>query len=159
MSRYFIDTEFAESPGQLDLISIGVVSEDGREFYAVAADGWSEDRCSDWVKANVLPNLGEGHRMTRAEIRDALLDFIGRDTPEFWAYYADYDWVAFCWLFGAMVDLPKGWPMHCKDLLDLELAQTDTAIPRGNDRHNALDDARWCANGFRLLTAQATPHA
>lgn len=37
-------------------------------------------------------------------------------TPEFYAYYADYDWVVFCWLFGRMIDLPKGFPMYCKDL-------------------------------------------
>ena len=38
------------------------------------------------------------------------------DKPEFYAYYADYDWVVFCWLFGRMVDLPEGFPMYCIDL-------------------------------------------
>src|SRR5690349_17532726 len=32
--RYFLDTEFIERPGTIDLISIGIVSEDRREFYA-----------------------------------------------------------------------------------------------------------------------------
>ena len=36
--------------------------------------------------------------------------------PEFYAYFADYDWVALCWLFGEMMDLPKGFPMYCRDL-------------------------------------------
>lgn len=35
---------------------------------------------------------------------------------EFYGYYSDYDWVCFCWLFGRMVDLPKGFPMYCIDL-------------------------------------------
>jgi hypothetical protein len=35
---------------------------------------------------------------------------------EFYGYYADYDWVGFCWLFGKMNDLPKNFPMYCKDL-------------------------------------------
>lgn len=39
--------------------------------------------------------------------------------PEFYAYYADYDWVAFCWLFGKMMNLPKGFPMYCRDLKQL----------------------------------------
>jgi hypothetical protein len=39
-----------------------------------------------------------------------------QDTPEFYAYYADYDWVLFCSLFGRMIDLPKGFPMYCIDL-------------------------------------------
>jgi len=34
----------------------------------------------------------------------------------FYAYYADYDWVAFCWIFGKMIDLPKGFPKYCRDL-------------------------------------------
>lgn len=36
--------------------------------------------------------------------------------PEFYAYYADYDWVAFCWIFGKMMDLPKCFTMYCRDL-------------------------------------------
>lgn len=39
-----------------------------------------------------------------------------KDNPEFYGYYCDYDWVVFCWLFGKMIDLPKGFPMYCIDL-------------------------------------------
>ena len=35
---------------------------------------------------------------------------------EFYGYYSDYDWVVFCQLFGRMMDLPKEFPMYCKDL-------------------------------------------
>jgi hypothetical protein len=35
---------------------------------------------------------------------------------QFYGYYADYDWVLFCWLFGKMIDLPNGFPMYCRDL-------------------------------------------
>lgn len=38
------------------------------------------------------------------------------DFPNFYAYYADYDWVVFCQIFGKMIDLPKGFPMYCRDL-------------------------------------------
>ena len=34
--KYWIDTEFIERPCTIDLISIGLVAEDGREFYARA---------------------------------------------------------------------------------------------------------------------------
>ena len=33
--RYFYDTEFLEDGETIDLISIGIVAEDGREYYAV----------------------------------------------------------------------------------------------------------------------------
>ncbi len=35
---------------------------------------------------------------------------------EFYGYYCDYDWVLFCSLFGKMIELPKGFPMYCRDL-------------------------------------------
>ena len=34
-------------------------------------------------------------------------------------YYADYDWVALCQLYGRMLDLPGRWPMFCRDLKQL----------------------------------------
>lgn len=48
--------------------------------------------------------------------------------PELYGYYADYDWVLFCSLFGTMMDLPKGFPMHCRDLKQMldEKAETFT---------------------------------
>ena len=42
------------------------------------------------------------------------------NNPEFYGYYADYDWVVFCWLFGKMIDLPSGFPYYCKDLIQIE---------------------------------------
>ena len=38
------------------------------------------------------------------------------DNVQFYAHYADYDWVVFCQLFGTMMDLPKGFPMFAFDL-------------------------------------------
>src|SRR5712675_2913217 len=54
--RYFFDTEFYEDGKTIDLISIGIVAEDGREFYAVSQDAQLH-RVSDWVRSNVLPRL------------------------------------------------------------------------------------------------------
>ena len=34
--KYFYDTEFIEDGSTIELISIGVVAEDGREYYAVS---------------------------------------------------------------------------------------------------------------------------
>jgi hypothetical protein len=157
---YFLDTEFSESPGQLDLISIGLVCEDGREFYTVLGDGWTYERCNPWVQEHVLPNLGARPRMTRADARERLLAFVGHGTfgpdagPEFWGYYADYDWVAFCWLFGAMIDLPKGWPMYCRDLKQ-RADDLGLRLPYSNDTHNALEDARDMRRNWQWLSGTA----
>lgn len=36
--------------------------------------------------------------------------------PRFYAYFADYDWVLFCTLYGTMMQLPRGFPRYCIDL-------------------------------------------
>jgi hypothetical protein len=160
--RYFIDTEFSERghAHPIELISIGIASEDGTQFYAVASDGWSEERCNDWVKANVLPNLadrtGNIPWLSRAEIAQAIRNYVSTSIakPEFWGYYADYDWVVFCQLFGAMVDLPKGWPMYCNDLKQLCMALGDPLLP-SIDGHNALEDALHARGVYRYLQTLA----
>ena len=54
--RYFYDTEFIEDGRTIELISIGVVAEDGREYYAVSTE-FDPERAGSWVRANVLPKL------------------------------------------------------------------------------------------------------
>jgi len=144
-TRYTYDTEFNEAPGYLDLISIGVKCEDGREFYAVSSE-FDKARCNDFVLAHVLPKLGPQPPESRAQIRDRLLAFIGKTRPELWGYFADYDHVLLCWLFGRMVDLPKGWPMLTLDLKQtmIEKGVRESDLPKKpTNAHNALDDARW----------------
>ena len=54
--RYFYDTEFLEDGRTIDLISIGIVAEDGRELYLVNANApWSRIRRHDWLMDNVVP--------------------------------------------------------------------------------------------------------
>src|ERR1700722_11386002 len=54
--RYFYDTEFIDDGHTIELISIGVVAEDGREYYAVSTE-FNPERAGGWVRANVLPKL------------------------------------------------------------------------------------------------------
>jgi len=148
--KYYLDTEFAETGSDhsptIDLISIGLVAEDGREYYAESNE-FAIFNCNDWVRANVIPLLGpEEHRKTRATIRDEIAAFVGGDLlAEFWAYYADYDWVAFCWLWGGMIDLPHGFPMLCMDLQQwwIQCGRPEIKPTDPTDAHNALADAHW----------------
>ena len=78
---------------------------------------------------------------------------------EFYAYYADYDWVLFCWLFGRMSDLPKGFPMYAFDIqqkIDSENIDKDQLlkeVPQVNC-HNALEDAIWNKKAYTWLEFQ-----
>lgn len=140
---YYLDTEFIEYPCTIDLISIGIVAEDGRTFYAISSE-FDKSQASDWVKENVIDNLDQP-RQGRKYIADNILHYIGDDQyPVFWGYYADYDWVAFCWIFGSMINLPKHFPKYCRDLKQ-ELDQVgNPKIPfEPEHEHHALSDAKW----------------
>lgn len=146
--RIYYDTEFNELGPDLpiELISIGMVAEDGREYYAVASDGWRLDHCSPWIRENVLPFL-QGPWKSRATIRREVQEFVlfeGKK-PELWGYFADYDHVLLCQLFGRMVDLPEGFPMYTRDIKQLMdfywLKKSDMPKQEGQD-HHALADAR-----------------
>jgi hypothetical protein len=151
--RYWLDTEFIENENGLYLVSVGIVAQDGREYYA-------EDLCAPlqlgcvWFQENVVPHLTL-HDMTILKKPDQIASdiraFVANDPyPEFWGYFADYDWVLFCRLFGGMLKLPDNWPQYCLDLKQLcydsgstfPLPPPDEQLDKG-PVHHALADARW----------------
>lgn len=153
--RFWFDTEFIEDGKTIDLISIGVVAEDGRRYYAEFAE-CDHSRASEWVKANVLPHLG-GNVTDRATIAAELVEFFG-ESPEIWGYFADYDWVALCQLYGTMMDLPSGWPMFCRDVKQLADSQGNPDLPvQDSTEHNALDDADWTYKAWVHLMCRPLP--
>jgi hypothetical protein len=57
-TRYALDTEFLEDGRTIELISIALVCEDGREYYAVNWDApWDEIHENTWLCKNVVPSL------------------------------------------------------------------------------------------------------
>lgn len=168
--RYYLDTEFIERPGSMQLISIGIAAEDGRTFYAENS-AFDEREADQWVLNNVIDKLqwynvrAPFHGFIDMDlkhyqiygppicIKDAILAFLGHDSnPEFWAYYADYDWVNFCWIFGKMIDLPPQFPKYCRDLKQLLDGSDKDKIPDPENEHNALEDALWNQKLHRHLT-------
>lgn len=149
--RIWFDTEFIEDGKTIDLLSIGMVREDGSTYYAESAEA-DHSRADEWVKENVLCHLAGGEFVkSRAQIAADVVAFAG-EAPEFWAYYADYDWVALCQLYGRMIDLPKGWPMFCRDLKQLCVEMGNPELPKQEDvEHNALADACWNRSSHSFL--------
>lgn len=166
--RFFLDTEFAEEPGRIELISIGIVSEDDREFYAESSE-FKDWMANEWVNQNVLPHLwnkqldkkpynnwslngGIGGLLPKKHIGLEIQKFVGFENPEFWGYYADYDWVVTCWLFGSMSDLPNGWPKYCRDIKQYCDRLGNPTLPENTEtKHHALSDARWNKLAFSWL--------
>lgn len=54
--KLFFDMEFTGLRQNTTPISIGIVSEDGKQFYAEFTD-YDESQCSDWIKENVIKKL------------------------------------------------------------------------------------------------------
>lgn len=55
MNLYF-DTEFTGLHKNTTLISIGIIADDGKEFYGEFTD-YDESLLDDWIKKNVIANL------------------------------------------------------------------------------------------------------
>jgi len=142
--KYWFDTEYLPQPFSLELVSIGVVAEDGREFYAESNEtDWS--KANQWALQHIRPQL-RGPQMSIEEIGYGLRAFVGSDAdPSFWAFYAAFDWVAFCGVFGSLTELPFGFPQHCMDLKQwaVELGNPRLPPPPASGRHHALADSRW----------------
>lgn len=154
MNRLWFDTEFMEDGITIELLSIGLVSADGREYYAESLDAdWAH--ANDFVKENVLPHLDlKQYGRSRQQIALDIVGFAG-NRPEFWAYYCSYDWVALCQLYGRMIDLPEGWPMFCRDVKQLCAQMGDPRLPeQSGTEHHALADARWTRLAWEFLEAR-----
>ena len=229
--NYYYDTEFLEgtqtikgwfgfpivqTEPTIDLISIGIVSEDGREYYAISKDfnlkeAWNrydikvEPVSGDmrnhypegietkvyWIRDNVLKPIhnelaekedtfchgedgfftyqslkrlinkyGKSNKQIAQEVKLFITqDGVGtlKGTQKLYGYYSAYDHVVFCWLFGKMLNLPKGFPMYTIDLkqeldriqdkykqngIDFSLKEDSNVAQQANE-HNALADAKW----------------
>lgn len=178
--RIFYDTEFIEDGTTIDLISIGLVAEDGRELYLVNRDmPVRKIRKHKWLMENVVRHLPQPHGDRRLTMpKRWLFDYADRAVkphrqiareveqfirstpdPQLWAWYGAYDHVALAWLFGPMSDLPDGIPMWTNDLKQeaARLRVDDAALPQQSGGvHNALADARHNLVRARALDALAT---
>jgi len=120
MARVYFDTEFTGLVQDAKLISIGMISEDGRTFYAESTD-YQEWELGQWQRENVAPGLRfdrkqscpvvdlDHHAMcgSLAQISCAMVKWLSQfDQVEIWSDCLAYDWVLFCNLFGGAMDIP-----------------------------------------------------
>jgi hypothetical protein len=163
--KIFYDTEFREDGRAIDLISIGMVAEDGREYYAIFDDFHTLTAAVEhpWLREHVVPSLpiitcphsadpwyfDEEHadypavkiRHTIAsEVREFILAGSG---PDLWAWHAAYDHVALAQLWGPMIRLPEGVPRWTNDLKqECERLGNPRMPEQAEGEHNALAGAR-----------------
>ncbi len=150
----FIDTEFSDFIST-ELISIGLVSQDDKKFYAELPIERRD--CSDFVKEEVLPLLGKikGAQCTLDELnvrlRTWLEQFNNGDEPVVICYDYGGDWTLF---FHALNNDVPAWIKgvniysYINDLKE-ELFWMESKLAR----HHALHDAM--ANRFAFVIQRA----
>jgi hypothetical protein len=58
-----------------------------------------------------------------------------------------------------MIDLPKGWPMFCRDVQQLRVERGNPELPtQPPNQHHALSDAMWAKEAWEVLNASPTNH-
>lgn len=150
---FFLDTEYTGlGQGVPKLISLGIVSEDGRrEFYVELADTWRDDDCSGFVKREVLPLL-QGNAIPIFVARERLINWFA-DGPR--SLQAACDSITdFDFLLHLLADArPRNLKMTYYDLRPL----IDTTVyhravmahyESDNREHHALADARAYRKGW-----------
>lgn len=155
--KYFFDTEFNEhARGGIELISIGIAAEDGREFYTVSNE-FTMPVENHWLMENVIPHIEldmNGYRhQSLNDIRNDLKTWMQLDTePVFYGYFSAYDWVVLCRLFDGMLNLPPNWPKYCYDLKQISMIFGDIRFPEQTEqKHHALADARHLRDCYNHL--------
>lgn len=171
--NYFYDTEFKEDGKTIDLISIGILAEDGREYYAVSAE-FDTRRVAkdDWLMDNVMSSIDHEQFITydldgapairdifvtdpavksREQIKYEVWEFLtekepGGQRPDLWAWFSAYDHVCLAQLWGPMINMPQNLPYNTDDIKTLmKLGKiTHKDMPQQpSGKHNALSDAKF----------------
>ena len=153
--RFFYDLEFGDTASVVTLVSVGVVAEDGREYYAVSSE-FDPLAVHPWVAEHVLPQLPPTSTWRpRAVIAAELEEFFGED-PVWWAWFGAYDHVALCQLWGAMPSLPRAFPRFTLDVRQLWEHLGRPSMPaQERGLHDALEDARQVRRRYEALAERA----
>lgn len=150
-NRYFVDTEFIRSGNCIELLSIGIVKEKAsngelKEIYYAVNKDCDLSRANDWVKKNVIPQLGKNWKehKTVEEIADDIVKFTGTESRfRLWGWFPSTDWVVFNSIFKD--GLPSRFPRQCLCLRQwmIHLGVGMDSLPEGKDAHRADLDALW----------------
>lgn len=146
----YFDTEFTGLRKDTTLVSIGLVAESGRSFYAEFSD-WDKTYKDEWFQENVVKHLLYGtdkwsrqDRLltdyvygTKEKIRDALKAWFQRfNKVELISDVCHYDMVLLIDVFGTAFDLPENVSPVCHDV------NSDIARWANIDEREAFDMSR-----------------
>lgn len=179
-TKIFLDTEFTGLHQSTTFVSIGLVSECGREFYAEYTN-YDKSQIDEWLQENVIDNLflnnkplnelrifdGGYKSRIRVDSMDTLRESLETwlsdfEEVEIWGDRVSYDWVMFCQIFRHAFNIPKKVYYIPFDIctlfrvngIDPDVNREDFAqMTENGEKHNALWDAkviRACFNKLKI---------
>lgn len=166
----FFDTEFTGLHKDTTLISIGLVTETGKTFYAEFND-YDQSQVDEWIQKNVIDNLEFNHLDTHMSSHDDCVEMKGPkkyvgECLRIWLEHLNapiqlvsdvchYDMILFIDLFGSAFDLPKQVCPACHDinqdiaeywdkneLWAFDMSREKIVPPIEGKKHNSLYDAK-----------------
>ena len=176
--RVYFDTEFTGLHAKTTLISIGLISDCGKTFYAELND-FDKSQLDNWLKENVISNLSM--QTSRAgitrfykdkketvffgdtdQLKEALTEWMSQfGYVEIWSDCLSYDWVLFNNIFGHAFSIPKNVYYIPFDIctlfkikgIDPDISREEFAEIKKEDiqKHNALYDAVVIKKCFEKL--------
>jgi len=115
------DTEFTGLHKNTTLVSIGIIAENGKTFYAELTD-YDQKQIDEWLEKNVIANLtidkdslgkfgDDANWLVRgdtASIKYYLEEWLKQfEKVVFWSDCLSYDWVLFNHIFGHAFSIPE----------------------------------------------------
>jgi hypothetical protein len=150
----FYDTEFTGLHKGTTLISIGLVDEMGRKFYAEFTD-YDKSQINDWILENVIEHLSSNKPFNKGKtgisifgdktivvgdkklIRNELTKWLNEyDNVQLISDVCHYDMVLFIDIFGDAFSIPKNVNASCHDI------NQDIAKYYGYSEKQAFDESR-----------------
>lgn len=178
-TKIFFDTEFTGLHQKTTLISIGLISECGKQFYGELTD-YDKSQIDDWLQENVINNLYlDGYdnyanlsdwkiKGDTDDIKSALEVWLEQfEEVEIWSDCLAYDWVLFNQIFGHAFSIPKNVYYIPFDICTLfQVKGIDADISReefakdylvkvafqSGKKHNAMWDAFVIRECYRKLS-------
>jgi len=174
-TKIFFDTEFSGLHQKTTLISIGLISECGKTFYAELTY-YDKSQIDDWLQENVIANLQHDPSDDEfvhihngnvfcigdsSKIKTELIAWFAQfESVEMWSDCLSYDWVLFNQIFGHAFSIPQHVFYIPFDICTLFWAKgIDPDVNReefsnmkeGSQKHNALWDAKVIRECFVKL--------
>lgn len=174
MTKVFLDTEFSGLHKNTTLISIGLISECGKTFYAELTD-YDTTQIDEWLQTNVLDNLllNDINTTRYSGNYDSLVlkcdtktlelklrDWFNRfEQVEIWSDCLSYDWVLFNNIFGHAFNIPENVHYIPYDIctvfkmkgIDPDISRKEFSGLENETQHNALADAKMIKACYERL--------